>query len=231
MTQKCRISSDFLTMKFGSHTLHTLLTSLLLFTCFTSGAKEIVYDSDTITVYRTFDDVLNYCPAALIIAPVIEVTTEWDVTIKGSKNHDSRTRKLLNDSTFAVCVGDSLWLVNGDWLKKHFHSKRYGKFMPFFFSDKIAYFTFCSDNVYRYANGTYFYYDFESNEYIEDYVRYHLIDVDNGMVELVDEEVIRRLLEDYPDMLRRYDSLGYHEHPYIINQFFEEYVQRLHQYQ
>jgi hypothetical protein len=58
-------------------------------------------------------------------------------------------------------------------------------------------------------------------------VPHFLIDLDNKAVFLVDKELLLLLLEQYPDMKRRYEMMGDQDELYMVNEFFWDYVKRL----
>ena len=175
---------------------------------------------DTIYFYRTWEQMLDYSPDAYIVNPLIDVYSPYEVYVETG---DEETNKLIKNEYIALSQGDSIWLINSDYLKKNFKGdvKVHQGFVPVFFNSKVAFITsygpvsvkeilFGNDeDGYANANMNYFYIDFLTQR-----------------VHRVTHEYLSQLLEDYHDLQMRYEGMKDYKKQYMIEEFFYRYIDR-----
>lgn len=179
---------------------------------------------DTIYFYSTWQEILDVQPVAMIVDPVCDAVSPYEIYIEtGLDNVNEKIRK----DYIALSQGDSLWLINGDYLKRNFggDAKNINGFSPFFFDEKTAFVVSPRplnvkdillgndvDGMTSYGTPEYYYIDFL-----------------NKRVERVTYTYLDKLLEDYRDLQMRYEGMKDYKKSYIIEDYFFKFVDRVSQ--
>ena len=165
---------------------------------------------DSVYVYNSWEAILDQWPDTMLVDPEIVAVTPFDIIIATPDEKD--TQRMLQRKTVAVAVGDSLWLMSGQYLQRNFkgESKHMDAFVPMYFNAKVVFVQY--NRPHRNFGTTLLDMLFESEDYdYEDELYYtvaplYLLDFENKRLHKVDHNVLSQLLADYPDLLRRYES-------------------------
>lgn len=108
----------------------------------------------------------------------------------------------------AVALNDSVWLINSKYLKENFSGdgSMLRGFVPFFFDEKVAYAVY-KPLMYEFCDVEYYYIDFQ-----------------NGSVRKVNKKYLLELLNDYHDLLMRYEGMQDNKKHQIIEDYFLKYI-------
>ncbi len=197
--------------------LHLVLILVAIVTSL--GAHAAQEPRDTVYFYDSWKTMLEMSPSVMLISPVIEAQTPYEIDIFTTTNDYSLYDHL------AATLGDSIWLVSTSYLQTHFEGdvqKLCGGrfvFVPLFFNDKIAYAIGPSYGVKEYLFG-------QMESYSSDQVDYFYFDFKNRRLRKVTHEVLSELLEDYHDLQMRYEGMKDYKKKYMIEEFFMKYVDR-----
>ena len=175
---------------------------------------------DTIYFYRTWEQMLTFEPAALIVNPYLDVYSPYEVYVETG---DEETNKLIEDEYIAMSQGDSVWLINSDYLRRNFKGdvKSHQGFVPVFFNSKVAYITsYGPVSVKDVLFGN------SEDGYTNPNMSYYYIDFLNQRVHRVTHEYLSQLLEDYHDLQMRYEGMKDYKKSYIIEDYFYKYIDR-----
>lgn len=211
-------------------------TMVATFTCRANEPSEIRHD--TLTVYRSWQSIFNGRCDTLVVDPNVNVRTPFDFEFSSSAKNDKATNQLLRDSTVAVAIGDSTWLINSNWIKRNFKGdcQHFSRYVPLYFSAKVAFVQFLrgepsvgstvfnvlvagltgvdpgvgQDDVWQGQAAPFYHLNFATHE-----------------VHHVTSDYLTQLLEPYPDLKRRYLMMRDYDQTYMINDYFMEYVDRL----
>ena len=198
-------------------------------------AQETI--SDTLMVYKSWEAVIYQVPDTFVSNPLVKVRSDFDFEFK-SVTDSKRVSKMLKNEAVAVCLGDTLWLANSDWIKKHFKGdcKHFSRYVPLYYTGKIAFVQFQRNNptvggfllnilvdgVLGADTGIGM-----GDGYNGETPKLYWIDFDSERVFEVDKPLLLELLEPYPDLLQRYTFRQNQDETYLINEFFLDYVKRL----
>lgn len=199
-----------------------ILLAFMALTSFHASAYTVPHD--TIYFYSTWQEILDVQPVAMIVDPVCDAVSPYEIYIEtGLDNVNEKIRK----DYIALSQGDSLWLINGDYLKRNFggDAKNINGFSPFFFDEKTAFVVSPRplnvkdillgndvDGMTSYGTPEYYYIDFL-----------------NKRVERVTYTYLDKLLEDYRDLQMRYEGMKDYKKSYIIEDYFFKFVDRVSQ--
>lgn len=213
--------------------LHTLMVAAALLTGIGSaGAQEVNFvmdKADTVCIYKTWENMLDGVPNAMVINPIIYGETPYDIIIT---DNDQRVREMLSKDVIAVTLGDSIWLMSSDYLKKNFtgDAKKFENFVPFFFNEKVAFVVWLG---YEASVGMQILGGlmgdtemFDSDPY-EDDADYYYIDFEKSTVEKVDHKKLSQLLTDYHDLKMRYEGMKDYKKREVMEDYFMRYVDRV----
>lgn len=191
--------------------------------------------TDSLTVYKSWEAVFDCRPDTVLHQVNVEVYTPYDfkITPQGKK-----TQKMLKDEARIVTLGDSLWFINSDYLKREFKGdcKHFSRFVPLYFSSRIAFVQWqrgeptVGGALLNMLVGGLFGLDAEigmSDYYYGRVAPFYVIDFEHKRVEKVDYKYLLTLLDDYRDLRRRFEQMRDCEEQYMVNEFFLEYVDRL----
>lgn len=170
---------------------------------------------DTVYFYSSWQKMLYLEPDTMIVDAMIDFYSPFELYFETS---DKQVSKRIKKDYIAATLGDSTWLVNSNYLKEYFKgdSKRLHGYVPLFFNEKVAY---AVAEEYMYAEVR----DMAFNV-ISTYNYY--IDFKQRKVCRAGSEMLRNLLADYPDLRMRYESMRDNERSSIMNDFFDQFVER-----
>ncbi|MBQ3960828.1 MAG: hypothetical protein II603_05820 [Muribaculaceae bacterium] len=194
--------------------------------------------NDTLMVYNSWEAIFDLIPDTIVANPEIKVRSEYDFEFKATSRDAKAVNKMLKNEAVAVCLGDTLWLINSDWLKRNFKGdcKHFSRYVPLYYTGKIAFVQFQRNNptvggfllnllvdgVLGADSGIGM-----GDGYNGETPKLYWIDFDNLRVREVNKNLLLELLEPYPDLLQRYTFRQYQDETYLINEFFLDYVNRL----
>ena len=204
----------------------TFFYTLLLCVFFLGAGKASA--QDTLMVYNSWEAIFDQWPDTVIVNPDIEAYTPCTIDID---SRDKETKKTL-DNAVAVALGDTIWLINTQWLKHNFSGdcKKMDCWVPLYFSAKVAFvqWTRYDANVGMSLLGAIFGDEELFNKDYETTIpELYLINFEDQVVEKIDHKVLSRLLSYYPDLQRRYEGMKDYKKTYMINTFFLDYINRL----
>ena len=198
--------------------------------------------TDTLYVYNSWESLYFNGPDTVAINPNIEIYSPFKYKFKPTEKDNKALKKMIEKQSLIISIADSVWFVNSRYLKDNFagyYNKYFEEYMPLFFNEKILFFQFLPTEIsYLYTEVDNFegvaYYAGVGREGVYDLGEYGLIavphfiiDLGNKAVFLVDKELLLLLLEQYPDLKRRYEMMGDQDELYMVNEFFWEYVDRI----
>lgn len=181
---------------------------------------------DTVYFYDTWEDIFLEEPVIGLIDPFIYLITPYEIAIEtGVEDVDYA----INKTHIAATLGDSIWLINSQYLKREFtgDTKRLTEFMPFFFSDKVAYVLYVGENENLNWKNILFGDRVETD--FEDIVDYYYIDFQNKSVIKITPSSLSMLLEDYHDLQMRYEGMKDFKKREIMFDYFFKYIDRAQQ--
>lgn len=142
---------------------------------------------------------------------------------------DPESQQVVDNQAIAVCVGDTLWLANTNYLNQAFNNKCewFLNYMPLYFTEKIAFVKFWNSYPSEYYMRlmpnkkleTLFTYDCQSSFYILDFIGKRLVELNY--------KVLTSLLERYPDLQCRYLGMKKYKTKDVVDFFFMQYIERL----
>lgn len=193
--------------------------------------------TDSLTVFKSWEAVFDCRPDTVLHQVLVEVYTPYDFNIK-PQGKDKRTKKMLKEEAQVVLLGDSMWLVNSDYLKREFKGdcKHFSHYLPLYFSSRIAFVQWqrgtptVGGMLLNMLVGGMYGLDADigmGDYYLGRVAPFYLIDFGNKRVEKVDYKFLLELLDDYRDLRRRFEQMRDCEEQYMVNEFFLEYVERL----
>ena len=150
-------------------------------------------EPDTLYFYKTWKQIMDLEPTAFIVNPIIDAYSPYEIYfITGYEEVD----KSIQKDYMAVSQGDSIWLMNSEYLKTYFKGDVNGLdgFIPMFFNDKVAYLT---------ANGP--------------------VTVKEV---LFGNNAESELLTDFHDLKVRYEGMKDYKKQYVIEDYFYKYIDR-----
>ena len=217
-------------------TVMSLVAVVALFAAARMGAGT--GGNDTLMVYNSWEAIFDLIPDTIVANPEIKVRSEYDFEFKATSRDAKAVNKMLKNEAVAVCLGDTLWLINSDWLKRNFKGdcKHFSRYVPLYYTGKIAFVQFQRNNptvggfllnllvdgVLGADSGIGM-----GDGYNGETPKLYWIDFDNLRVREVNKNLLLELLEPYPDLLQRYTFRQYQDETYLINEFFLDYVNRL----
>ena len=180
---------------------------------------------DTVLFYNTWEQMLNQAPAAVIINPIIETRTPFELYVDAC-NDDVNEK--INYKHIALSLGDSIWLLNSNYLKQKFEgdTKKLNGYVPVYFNDKVAYVTYAASDDWSVSLNDYLFGEVSYDGASKKVVDYCYIDFMRHKVLKVDHSVLSSLLDGYHDLLMRYEGMKEYKNPDIIEDYFLKYVDR-----
>lgn len=161
---------------------------------------------DTLVVYYSWTNVFDQNPDAFLVDPYVQMDYPWQYWLDARSQLGS---EMLEEDAVVVAFDDGTWLISARWMRDYFSDdcRSWLGWMPLFFSAKIAF-------VMR---GNFF----SGSEYL------YWLNFEDKKVEKLDHKLMSRLLNDYPDLQRRYESMKDYKKREVIDYFLEEYINRL----
>jgi len=202
--------------------LRLILILLSVTACSLHAAAVEPHPHDTVYFYDSWQQMLDGQPEEMLIDPMIDAFSAYELYFASfSKIINNR----IENKHIALSMGDSIWLVNSNYLNKFFKSDDgpFNGYIPVFFNDKVAYFTYhaslsAKEIIFGVSVG-------DNGEYLFN-VDYFYIDFLNHRVERVTHDYLSLLLEDYHDLQMRYEGMKDYKKRPIIEDFFLKYVDR-----
>ena len=195
-----------------------IIAALVLFVSKQSWGLTVSHD--TVYVYSTWQQMFEQSPEKLLIDPIIETISPYELEIYPSRKSESISKCV------AVTLGDSIWLINSWYLKLHFNGEvdKLNGFLPLFFNEKVAY--FLQGNLKVTMLDLLFGVVDEYAEDAEFEYNFYYIDFLNHKVSKVTPEVLTELLGEYHDLQLRYEGMKDYKKMKIIEDFFYKYIDR-----
>ena len=191
---------------------------------------------DTVMVYNSWRAIFEGVADTVLINPDFVIRSPYDYEFQSNVKGDKATKKMLKERTVALAIGDSVWLLNTDYLKQHFKGdvKQLKRYVPMYFSGKIVFvqhrvtsLNFGQQVLAGLAGGLIGLDLFDSTDDYSIPAPFFILDFGGRMVYKVDHNLLLELLDDYRDLRRRYEQMRDWRETYMINQFFLDYVQRI----
>ncbi|MBQ1737306.1 MAG: hypothetical protein II040_03610 [Muribaculaceae bacterium] len=180
---------------------------------------------DTVFFYKTWRQMLYQTPEALIQNPMVDMFSPYEYDIYSSI--DDVDKRIANDFV-AATLGDSIWLVNTNYLKQYFKgdAKKLRGYVPIYFNEKVAFITYGYEREWSVSVTDYLFGQKDFDGSTEVYPSLYYIDFINRKVRKVDHMVLSELLEDYHDLQVRFEGMKDYKKPYIITDFFFQFIDR-----
>ena len=176
---------------------------------------------DTIYFYKTWEQIIYQDPVALIVNPGFEMYSPYEVYVNTG---DDEINKMIEEEYLALSQGDSLWLLNSEFLKKkNFKGdiNTLSGFVPLYYNEVVAFVTGPAPlSVKDILFGN-------NEDGITSYTpNYFHIDFLNHRVKRVTHSYLSELLEDYHDLQMRYEGMKDYKKMEIIEDYFFKYIDR-----
>jgi len=201
-----------------------ILASILMCIACASAQSESQYKvrHDSLHVYLSWESMFDGVADTIIMNPEFDAVTPYNIEFDCIKKD---LNKLVKNEAVAVAVGDTLWFVNSNWIKKNFEGpcKKMKNYVPLYFSAKVAFVQWAGFTVPE------FFVNRSNIEMFLDDPHLYILDFDNATVEQVTSDKLIDLLDMYPDLKRRYQMMRDYDEEYMIDDFFLQYVERLSQ--
>ena len=201
--------------------LRNIMLMAVAMTAFHAAADDGFYLNDTVYFYETWEQMYSDSPV-FAVTPWIYSVTPYELYFETGNERFDET---IEEKFIAATLGDSVWLVNSNYVKKYFKgdAKKLNGFVPLFFSDRVAFAVYAGindklglkevlfgDTDQDYSNaGNYYYFDFLNHKVLK-----------------VNPSVLSDLLEDYHDLQMRYEGMKDYKKRHIIEDYFYKYVDR-----
>ena len=198
---------------------------LLLLVLVASAAAGHAVAQDTVFFYNTWEQMLSQAPVAVVVDPVIETVTPFELYIDTG---DDDINEAIYTRHIAFSLGDSIWLMNSNYLKRFFKGdvKKLNGFVPVFFNEKVAFINYVVTNDWSVSINDYLFDNVNFDGSSKDGVGHYFIDFMRHQVLKVDHSVMSSLLEDYHDLLVRYEGMKDYKQPEIIEEYFYKFIDR-----
>lgn len=174
--------------------------------------------NDTIYFYKTWKQILDVEPSAYVVNPIIFAETPYEIYLE--TGYDESNEAIKKDY-IALSQGDSIWLVNSNYIKSYFTGdvKGLNGFIPIFFNDKVAYIT---------GNGPTTVKDILFGNDVDGVTSYSLafyyIDFVKRTVRRITPSYMSELLSEYHELQMRYEGMKDYKKWYIIEDYFYKYI-------
>ena len=177
------------------------------------SATAFMERNDTVCFYLTWEQMFNLDPDTMIVNPMIDASSPYEVYIEtGERKFDKKIRM----DYIAASIGDDVWLMNSEYLKKAFKCRRNNiqSYVPLVFNDKTAYV------ISRVIE--------ENPGYSFTFIReiYYYLDFVSCRVKKITPDALDKLLEDYGDLQKRYESMQDTKDRKVVENFFLMYIER-----
>ena len=212
--------------------MRRILFSLLMLTSIAIGTSAQEYHArhDSVWVYNSWEAILEQWPDTIVINPEVTVWTPYDIEFEAI---DKDVTRMLKKQTVAVAIGDTTWLVNTQWLRDNKYKgdcKKMDDYAPLYFNAKVA-FIECVPTHTSIGTALLGALVGDSEAFTadpwEEEADYFWIDFDAKRVDKIDHKKLSELLDDYPDLRRRFEQMHDYKERYMVKSFFIDYVQRV----
>ena len=196
--------------------------------------------TDTLWVYNSWDAVMYGGPDTMAVNPNIEINSPFNIKFKPTEKDSKPLRKMIEKQSVVVSIGDSVWMMNSNFIRdslQGYYKGIFENFVPLYFNEKMAFVQFLPteisylpiqiDTFEGVMAGVGRYGIYNAGDYGYVAIPHFMIDMSTRQVTLVDRSYLLVLLERYPDMKRRYEMMQDQNEFYMINQFFWDYVDRV----
>ena len=195
---------------------------LLAVMCSLHCAADDTAPKDTVYFYDTWQQMLDNDPVEELINPEINCYSNYEIYVISS---NERTNLRIQKQHIALSLGDSIWLINSNFINRYFHTDEdeFMGYIPVFFNEKLAYLTYhasmsTKDLLFGLSVG-------DNGEILYD-VDYFYLDFANRKVNRVTPKYLSELLEEYHDLQMRYEGMKDYKKKPIIEEFFLKYIDR-----
>ena len=187
-----------------------------------SSLEALAYKTPTVKLsfYNTWEQMLDLNPVAQAVDCYVTPKTDCQLEIK---TRDKKVNEMIKNSYLAASLNDTIWFINANYLKHDFtgEAKRMNDYIPLYFNEKTAYVIYINKVTFKdmlMGNDL----DGYTNHTIDNYY----IDFRKRTVERVTPKYLSHLLEDYQDLLMRYEGMKNYKKPEIIEDYFFKYIDR-----
>lgn len=203
--------------------LHIVLFLAMAASAVTAHASAST--QDTVYFYNTWEQMLNFTPAAVILDPIIETVSPYELYVDACNDN---VNEIIDFEHLALSLGDSIWLVNSNYLKRYFKgdAKMLNGYVPVFFNDKVAYITYAASDAWSVSLNDYLFGEVSYDGAVKKVVDYYNIDFMRHKVLKVDHSVLSNLLDGDHDLKMRYEGMKDYKNPEIIEEYFLKFVDR-----
>lgn len=200
--------------------LRSVILIVLAMLTLQAVAADETAQHDTIYFYKSWQQMLDMTPVAMIVDPIVQDFTSCEIYILSGI--DSVDEQIVRDY-IAFSYQDSIWFINSRYVKENFEGdvKRVNGFAPLYFNEKTAF--LLSPRPYNVADILMGNNIDGVTEYTPDY---YYIDFKNHQIHRVTHAYLSSLLEDYHDLLVRYEGMKNYKKSEIIEDYFFKYIDR-----
>lgn len=194
---------------------------VLLVTMTSSQAAAMYFITDTVYFYDSWEQILDNQPKAMMVGATLIPVSGSEVSISSGFND---TDVMIRKEYIAFSLSDSLWFINSNFIKTHYKGdvKGFRGFAPLYFNEKTAFAVSSAPlSVYDVLFGN------DEEGYTSRIPDYYYFDFRNRRIDRVTPEYLSSLLEDYRDLLMRYEGMSNYKNPEIIEDFFFKYIDRV----
>ena len=176
--------------------------------------------SDSVYLYKTWTQMFDLTPEAVVIEPLVQVNNPYEVEIL---TMDPEVNEAIINNFVAATLSDSIWLVSSQYLKRNFKgdAKNLYGFVPLVYNEKVAFAVYGHMSVVDFLFG-----ESESSGASDGKKDYYYIDFLNRKVLRVTPKVLSGLLEDYHDLQMRYEGMKDYKKSEIIEDYFLKFIER-----
>ena len=170
--------------------------------------------TDTLMVYNSWSAVAQGRCDVRLVDPYIYVETPWEVYFDGDRDD---VNSMLYSDAVAVALGDSIWMINTERIKRHFDGNvsELAGYAPMLFNDKAV--------MIEHARPTAsFWNDDTFNE-----PELYWVDFEQGQVFKLNDKTMSELLAPYHNLQMRYDGMKNRKKQDVIRYFLELYLRRI----
>ena len=190
-------------------------------------------DHDTVYFYNTWEQMLYFEPVSMLRDPFIYAQTPLQIFFE---IEDEKWNSVIEHNFLGASMGDSIWYVNSNYLKKHFDGDvNFLKgYIPLYFNEKVAYFTYGGYPYRDYSEENFYngklHYSMskigQPRSLIQINWNYYYIDFEHHKVLKVKHAVLSALLRDYYDLQVRYEGMMDYKKEDIVEYYFLKFVER-----
>lgn len=188
-----------------------------------ASAASAPFLEDTVYFYESWEQVFSDSPV-IAVTPLVYTATPYELYFDTG---NERFNSSVEDEFIAATMGDSIWLINSNYVKQNFNgdAKKLDGYVPFYFNDKVAFAVYAGVNDNMSLKNILFGSD-ESNMDYSNAVSYYYFDFMGRKVLKVNPSVLSELLEDYHDLQMRYEGMKNYKKKEIIEDYFFKYIDR-----